>query len=148
MNMTEEFFEFKKFDGEIYLDRHKTRGVLMFIMIESSEKDLLLRIARKLNRLDYYLVFVVERTINRYFFVCRLDDIHVRGEGGRLLMVDMYGTALDPNEYKKMEELFGIWEGMSWETIHGIIVQGTNPEDVRNFGYAYLTLNEENKTPG
>ena len=33
--MTEEFFEFKRFDGEIYLDRHKTRGVLMFIMIES-----------------------------------------------------------------------------------------------------------------
>ena len=60
----------------------------------------------------------------------------------------MRGTALNPNEFERMEELFGVWEGILWETIHGIIVQGTNPEDVRNFGYAYLTLNEENKTLG
>jgi len=144
--MTEEFFEFKKFDGEIRLNRNKTRGIVITITISPSERDSLLKIKSKTKRLNYYLAFIVERE-NRHFFLCHLDNIHIKRRG-RLFKADMRGTALNPNEFERMEELFGIWEGILWETIHGIIVQGTNPEDVRNFGYAYLTLNEKNKTLG
>jgi len=45
--MTKEFFEFKKFDGEIGLNRNKTRGIVITITISPSERDSLLRIKSK-----------------------------------------------------------------------------------------------------
>ncbi len=135
-------FEFKRFDVEIGLNRNKIRGVAITIVISQAERDLLLKIKRKLKKFIYYLVFNIKRE-DIYFFICQLDDIRVVGWKKTLLTADLEGTILNQNEYKIMERLLGLWEGILWETVHGIILQGTNPEDAKSLGYTYLVLNEK-----
>jgi len=135
-------FEFERFDGEIGLSKNKIRGVAITIVISQAERDLLLRIRRKLKKSIYYLIFNIKRE-DIYFFVCQLDDIRIVRRKKTLLTADLEGTILNQNEYKVVKRLLGLWEGILWETVHGIILQGTNPEDAKSLGYTYLVLNEE-----
>jgi len=135
-------FEFERFDGEIGLKRRKKIwGMAITIVISQAERDLLLKIKRKLKKFIYYLIFNIKRE-DIYFFICRLNDIRIVRRKETLL-TDLEGTILNQNEYEVVERLFGLWEGILWETVHGIILQGTNPEDAKSLGYTYLVLNEK-----
>ncbi|WAE39555.1 MAG: hypothetical protein FHOMOCKG_00027 [Methanophagales virus GBV302] len=136
-------FEFVRFDGEVGLNRNKIRGVAITIVISQTERDLLWKIKRKLKKSIYYLIFNIRRG-DVHLFICHLDDIHIVRRKKTLLTADLEGTILNQNEYKIMERLLGLWEGILWETVHGIILQGTNPEDAKSLGYTYLVLNEKN----
>jgi len=95
-------FEFERFDGEIGLNRNKILGVAITIVISQAERDLLLKIKRKLKKFIYYLVFNIKREdIN--LFICQLDDIRVVRRKKTLLIADLEGTILNQNEYEAVK---------------------------------------------